>query len=115
MPYFSLTTAQVLAPEVETRVIQEAGKAVKDVLGKSEEYLISVIRPASRVELGVEVSPAAWVEFKTLGLSPDSIPDLVARFSELVSRETGIPEEQIYTVCEDVPRTHWAKGRKTFG
>lgn len=88
--------------------------AVKDILGKSEEYLITVIRSANRVELGVKGAPAAWVEFKTLGLSDEAIPDLAARFAEFVSRETGIPEGQIYTVCEDVPRTHWAKGRKTF-
>ena len=115
MPFFSLTTSQSLSPETEDDIISEACDAVKDVLGKPEEFLISLVNANRSVRFGRGAEPAAWIEFKALGLPVDAIPKLAERFAGSVSRLTGVPEDRIYTVCEDVPRTHWAKGPNTFG
>lgn len=91
-----------------------ASKAVSTVTGKPEDYVMVLLQHEQTMRFGGSAKPAALLTLRSIGLPEDreAVADAV---STAVAQSAGVPPERIYCVMEDIARTHWAMGGKTFG
>ena len=113
MPCLELVT-NVRIPD-QDRLMRRLSQTVCTGLGKSEIYMMVILRGETPMYFSGNVEPTAFLHVKTLGLRPEAIKGLTPGLADLVYQELGVDRSRIYTLFSDADPTNWAQGGQTFG
>lgn len=115
MPYIKITSSVVLSPDKIDPFLAAVSKAVAEVTGKPERYMMVALDSGS-VMFDGKTGPGAFVDVRAIGgLTPQTNAKLSARVCEVIQHWMDIPGGRIYLTFIDVPATHWGYDGKTFG
>ncbi len=114
MPLLRITTNQTIAPETQIRVLKALSAEVATLLGKSENYVMTVWLPEASMTFGGQTTPAAYVELDSIGLTPEQAKQLSQTLCTTIADHTKIEPGTIYIKFYDAPRAFWGWSGTTF-
>jgi len=114
MPSLLIQTSAACDAEQAEALTAAASKTVSEVMGKPEAYVMVSLQQEQTMRFGGSTAPAALLTLRSIGL-PDDRASVAAALTTMVAEATGTPPERIFCVLDDIARTHWAMGGKTFG
>ena len=112
MPYIKIATNTPIADE--PAFLKKLSITTAELLGKSENYVMTEARSASCMTFGGSNEACAYVELISLGLNPNQHGQITRELSQFLDLEIGIPPERIYINFESPPRSHFGWNGKTF-
>jgi phenylpyruvate tautomerase len=115
MPYLALATNLKISDAARKRFLREASKAIATGTGKPEQYVMVKLTTAEPMLFAGNDDPAAFIEIKSIGFPPHSIPALTASLCDLVATCLLIPADRTYIVFTDVKPDMWGHDGETFG
>ncbi len=89
-------------------------KAVAQMLGKPEQYVMVKLRTEQKLLFAGSDAPAAYVQLKSLGLPQDQTADYSATLCKLVASQFNIPKDRIYIEFSSPERHMWGWNGGTF-
>jgi phenylpyruvate tautomerase len=114
MPLLKIQTNQPVDTDKKHALAAEASKAVADMLGKPERYVMVSIEENPAMLFGGSGEPLAYLELKSIGLPESKTGDFSAALAALLDRHLGLPADRVYIEFADAPRTMWGWNGGTF-
>ena len=115
MPLLRITSNQIVAPETQTQVLKTLSTNIANLLGKSENYVMTAWLPTANMTFGGQIKPTAYMELDSIGLTTEQTKQLSQAFCKTLSGHTDIPSNSIYIKFYDAPRAFWGWDSTTFG
>ena len=115
MPYLTVTSNQALSPEKEVGLAEELSRRCTDWLGKSEAYVMVVVKSEVSMIFAGSAEPAAFAELFSIGLPAEEGPRLSEALCGFIGKALNVPEDRIYLNFHDAPREQWGWNGGTFG
>ena len=115
MPLLRITTNQTFAPGAQTQVLKTLSAKIATLLGKSENYVMTVWLPEAVMTFGGQPVPSAFVEMDSIGLSAEQAKQLSQAICSAITDQTNISSNSIYIRFYDAPRALWGWDGTTFG
>ena len=114
MPYLNIQCNVAVDAATEQKLLAQTAATVAARLGKPERYVM--VAPESQCAMGFAGSndPLAFLELKSIGLPEAQTPALSEILCDLVAELLAIPQDRIFVVFVDVPRSMWGWNRQTF-
>ncbi|KAJ2776377.1 hypothetical protein H4R18_005705 [Coemansia javaensis] len=113
MPVCEITTN--VTPADAAALSARAAAAAAEVLGKPLSYVMALVTVNASLTFGGTAAPAAYVTVGSIGaVGGARNAPIVARMTELVARELGVPPDRIYVGIRDIPRTDFGHNGATF-
>ncbi|ROR35085.1 phenylpyruvate tautomerase MIF-related protein [Inmirania thermothiophila] len=114
MPYLRLQTSATLAAEDRAPVLRALSRAVAEILGKPERYMMVALEDGVPMAFAGEDAPCAYLELKSIGLPRHRTEELSAALCGLVEKHLGVPAERTYIEFTDLERDLFGWNRRTF-
>ncbi|MDB2705197.1 phenylpyruvate tautomerase MIF-related protein [Pseudomonadota bacterium] len=111
MPYLKITTNATVLDQ--TNLLKASSQTVAKATGKSENYVMIVIEDKTNMSMAGNNSPAAFLDYRALGLPSDRSAFSDALCS-LITNELGISGDRIYISMTDSERQNWGWNHTTF-
>ena len=113
MPLLTIHT-NVARPQQVTELLGPLSRAVSEMLGKPERYVMILLQCSADMLFDAQDGPTAYLELKSIGLPEER----TARFSEslcqLMEQHLGIPRERVYIEFSSASRHLWGWSGATF-
>ena len=94
MPYLHVHTNVTV--EQQSSFLACCSSTVAVALGKPESYVMVELSDHQPMLFAGSDAPLAFIELKSLGLSPDQTADISKQISTMISGELGVDHERIY-------------------
>ncbi|MCR5305934.1 MAG: hypothetical protein K6E36_05475 [Oscillospiraceae bacterium] len=108
MPFINVKTNVPVSAEQAEQVKSAFGSAITAIPGKSEGWLMVGIEGGSMLWFKGTDKPAAMTEVSLYGsASPNSLNQLTAKITEVLSGSLGIPSDRIYVSYHATPNWGW--------
>ena len=109
MPYIRTRLSAPLTAEQELSLKSKLGKAVENLPGKTENWLMAEFCDNCRLWFaGDNSSPAAMVEVALFGKAPAAAYDkMTADLTAILAEELGIAPDRVYVKYEETPYWGW--------
>ena len=114
MPYLRIQTNVTPEPAARKDLLETASARVARALSKPERYVMVALETGTAMTFAGSDAPLAYLELKSIGLSPESTADLSRELCALIESALGIPGERVYIEFTDVPRHLWGWNGGTF-
>ena len=114
MPLLKIQTNVVLAADAGKSLVSEASRAVAEMLGKPERYVMVSLEFEATMAFGGDTSPLAYLEMKSVGLPQGSTTALSKALCELIKTKLGVPTDRIYIEFADAKGAMWGWNGGTF-
>lgn len=116
MPTFILhTNLKTIDPPTKEVLHQEIRGIIARCIGKSEDFVLTILNPNSSMRFGVKAGISAYCEVKNVGvLSPDTTNQISGFITEILSTKLKISPEQLYIEFQESERHLWGWNGKTF-
>jgi phenylpyruvate tautomerase PptA (4-oxalocrotonate tautomerase family) len=115
MPTFILHTSSVINDHQNQNIRKDTVDILSQELGKSKEFIVTLIHDSVAIEFGQSEGPCAYVEVKSVGtLSPEQTTAMSDRICNTLQRILSIPPDRIYIEFQESPRHLWGWNGKTF-
>ena len=114
MPYLKIQTNQEIDKSVQTTLLKKASATVSAQLGKPVDYIMVAIDPPRPMMFAGSDGPTAYLELKSIGLSPANTTDFSAALCSLISDELSIDKDRIYIEFTNSERSMWGWNGATF-
>jgi len=114
MPLLKIQTNQPIDANKQRTLAADASKAVADMLGKPERYVMISIEANPAMLFGGNDEPLAYLELKSIGLPETRTNDFSATLSALLSRHLDLPADRVYIEFADAPHAMWGWNGGTF-
>jgi phenylpyruvate tautomerase len=115
MPLLKIETTVELEEDERADLLQSLSKAVADILGKPEQYVMITLSSAAILMSG-SGGPAAFADLRSIGgVSGESNGRLTQKICEALQASLGIPSDRVYVTFTDVPASNWGWNGDTFG
>ena len=98
----------------QTNLLKKATATVSAQLGKPVDYVMVAIDPPRPMLFAGSDEPAAYLELKSIGLSPSNTMDFSAALCNLISDELSINKQRVYIEFSNVERNMWGWDGSTF-
>ncbi len=115
MPFLSLNTNIDLDDSQAAGLLEEMTQVIKTATGKSERYIMTEVESSKLMMFAGSTDPLAYLECKSIGLTPTQAKNLSASISQLLQSELKIPAERIYIEFSNCPAELWGWNGNTFG
>tara|TARA_A100001015_G_scaffold56694_1_gene62317 strand:+ start:251 stop:610 length:360 start_codon:yes stop_codon:yes gene_type:complete len=107
------------SPNIESKVIETLQNNARSILsqeiGKSSDFVLTVINFCENMSFGDSSSPCAFAEVKNVGKLDASITTSMSdKLCCLISDSLGISKERIYIEFQESDRHLWGWNGKTF-
>ena len=112
MPYVKIATNTPIADK--SAFLKKLSITIAELLGKSENYVMTEVRSESSMTFGGSNEACAYVVLLSLGLDPNLHGPITRELSQFLNLEIGTPPERIYINFESPPRSHFGWNGKTF-
>lgn len=112
MPYLCARTSIPVSPEKEATLKARFGKAIENIPGKTEQWLMVEFADNCRLWFrGQNDAPAAIVQVDLFGRASDeACARMTAALSEIFSEELGIAPDHLYVKYKDFDQWGWNGG-----
>jgi phenylpyruvate tautomerase PptA (4-oxalocrotonate tautomerase family) len=116
MPLIKLQTSVECPKEKKEEISLELSRICAEGIGKPEAYVASVVEDDAVIAFGGAISPAAYVEVKSIGgLNSEVNNRLSAMICESLEKLLDIPGDHTYINFTDVSAQNWGCNSSTFG
>lgn len=110
MPFLNIVTNSQI--DDEAALIKVASQTVSQASGKPETYVMVTVQ-SQNMSMSGEQGPAAFLDYRSLGLPSDR-----AAFSDalcsMINQQLGINGDRIYIGMTDSARQDWGWNHATF-
>jgi len=111
MPCLNIVTNQSI--DDKALLLSAASKTVAKASGKPESYVMVIAEDKADMMMGGSDSPAAFLDYRALGLPGDRTAFSDALCS-LITEHLGIAGNRIYISMTDSERQNWGWNHSTF-
>ena len=95
---------------------KEASRILATEIGKSEDFVMTLLRFDANLKFGHSDANCAYAEVKNVGNLPsDCTASISLTLSRLLEKELTIPPERFYIEFQESERRLWGWSGKTFG
>ncbi|RLM57756.1 hypothetical protein C2845_PM18G13300 [Panicum miliaceum] len=102
MPCLNVSTNVNLEGVDTSAILAEASKAVANIIGKPEAYVMVVVKGSVPMAFGGTQEPAAYGELVSIGgLNPDVNKKLSAGIASILESKLSIPKSRFYLKFHD--------------
>jgi phenylpyruvate tautomerase PptA (4-oxalocrotonate tautomerase family) len=110
-----ITSSVEVSLDKRDQFLAAVSKAVADVTGKPERYMM-VVLDSGAIAMGGKIGPSAFVDVRAIGgLTPQVNAKLSAQICALILKWLNVPGERVYLTFIDIPASHWGSNGATFG
>ncbi|WOK96683.1 macrophage migration inhibitory factor [Canna indica] len=97
MPCLNISTNVNLEGVDTSAILSEASKAVSNIIGKPEAYVMVVLKGSIPISFGGTQQPAAYGELVSIGgLNPDVNKKLSAEIATILENKLSIPKSRYF-------------------
>jgi phenylpyruvate tautomerase PptA (4-oxalocrotonate tautomerase family) len=114
MPLLKIQTNVVVAPEVRSAVLEATSRAVAEMLGKPERYVMVTLEAGTPMRFGGSDAPCSYLELKSIGLPDDRTADFSRILCATVGAALNVPKERIYIEFSVAEPHLWGWNGETF-
>ena len=116
MPTFILhTNLKTIDSPTEEVLHQEIRGIIAQCIGKSDDFVLTILNPNSSMQFGAKAGISAYCEVKNVGvLSPETTNQIAGLITEILSTKLKILPEQLYIEFQESERHLWGWNGKTF-
>ncbi|CAK9192844.1 unnamed protein product [Sphagnum jensenii] len=115
MPSLNVQTNVPVDGVVTSGILKEASKAVANIIGKPESYVMISLRGGVPMSFGGSEDPTAYGELVSIGgLGPEINKQLSAAIAEILQTKLSVPPARFYIKFYDVKRTDLGWNGATF-
>ena len=115
MPTFILYTNTRHSSEVIDDIHTHANQILSSVIGKSSDFVLTLVNPDLSMKFGRNNEPCAYVEIKNVGsLDSDQTTAISRKICHLIDTELGIEINKTYIEFQESSRHLWGWNGKTF-
>ncbi|MBM4208355.1 MAG: hypothetical protein FJ190_10225 [Gammaproteobacteria bacterium] len=115
MPYLKLTTNVEIPEQQSPKLLGELSKLMAKETGKPERYvLVECVENKAMLFAGSD-APLAYLECKSIGLSPGQAKSISAAVNSLLASSLNIQGDRIYIEFSNCPSEFWGWNGSTFG
>jgi phenylpyruvate tautomerase len=114
MPYLKIETNFDIDDNSKQKILKTASKAVSEVLGKNEKYVMVAIEPKRPMIFGANQDPCVYMELKSIGLPKTKTAELSHGLCQLIHEKLGVPPNRVYIEFSDADRAMWGWNGSTF-
>ncbi len=114
MPYLQVNTNQSVTDELSQQLLQELSAVVVKSTGKPERYVMVQVNSGQTMCFGGSTAPLAYLECKSIGLSPLQAKALSAVLSEVLMTQLSLNADRIYIEFSNCPGEYWGWNKSTF-
>lgn len=115
MPFLKLNTNINLTDEQTPQLLSELSKLIVKETGKPESYVMIEISGGRSMLFGGSDAPLAYLECKSIGLSPAQAKSIAASAPQLLEDKLKIARNRIYIEFSNAPGNFWGWNGSTFG
>ena len=115
MPTFILHSSSTINDPQNKTIRKDAVDILSQELGKSKEFIITLIHDSVALKFGQSEALCAYLEVKSVGtLSPEQTTAMSDRICNALQQILSIPPDRIYIEFQESPRHLWGWNGKTF-
>ena len=108
MPYIKLSTSVSLDEKLEDALKSALGKAITDIPGKTESWLMVELEGDRKLWLGGKKRPLAMIDVKIFGKAePEDFNAMTGTLCDVCQRVLGIKPDGVYVTYAEVPNWGW--------
>lgn len=115
MPYLKLSTNVQITPAQSTTLLTELSQLLAKETGKPERYVMVEATGGKAMLFGGSAEPLAYLECKSIGLSPGQAKALAASIPRLLAEKLSLPADRVYIEFSNCPGDFWGWNGSTFG
>lgn len=113
MPYLTLTT-NVPTEAHPVDLLPQLSKIMAKETGKPEGYVLVSINYKPKMLFAGTDAPLAYLECKSIGLTPSQAKILSASISQILYEALSINSNRVYIEFSNCPGNYWGWGGSTF-
>ena len=115
MPTFIHHTNTAINDHQNENIRKDAVDILSQELGKSKEFIVTLIHDSVAIEFGQSEAPCAYAEVKSVGtLSPKQTTAMSDRLCNALQQILSISPDRIYIEFQESTRHLWGWNCKTF-
>ena len=114
MPLLKIQTNVPMDGEAKQTLAVSASRAVADMLGKPERYVMVSVEGNPAMVFAGSNDPLAYLELKSIGLPANKTGELSAALAALLGEQLGLSADRVYIEFADAPRNMWGWNGGTF-
>ncbi len=114
MPYLKIQTNKVLDESAQNALLKKASATISAQLGKPVDYIMVAIDPPRPMMFAGSNEPTAYLELKSIGLSPANTTDFSSALCNLIAEELSINKGRVYIEFSNSERSMWGWNGATF-
>jgi phenylpyruvate tautomerase PptA (4-oxalocrotonate tautomerase family) len=114
MPLLKIQTNTPMDAEKMKALAVSASRAVADMLGKPERYVMVSVEANPAMVFAGSDDPLAYLELKSIGLPGNKTGEFSATLAALLGQHLALPADRVYIEFADAPRTMWGWDGGTF-
>lgn len=115
MPYVSVATNVPMDAGEAGRVARLVSQCAVQATGKDEQWVMARVEPGQALCYGGTDEPAAYVEFKNVGLDAGACASITDSLCALLSAQCGVPPERVYVEFKSLERRLFGWNGRTLG
>ncbi|MBU1003059.1 MAG: hypothetical protein KKE73_11115 [Proteobacteria bacterium] len=114
MPYVTVQTNVELDEAARQALGRKLSALASELTGKPEQWVMVRVQAGVTLMHGGSFDPAAFVEFKSIGLNEGACADQSSGLCELLAEEIGVPSERVYIEFKNLERCLFGWNGATF-
>lgn len=115
MPYLKLNTNVSISNQQSPQLLSQLSKLMAQETGKPERYVMIELAQNSTMLFSGTNEPLAYLECKSIGLSPIQAKTISAAVSKALNENLQINRDRIYIEFSNCPGEFWGWNGSTFG
>jgi phenylpyruvate tautomerase len=112
MPYIKIQTNAI--SENPDTLLKKLSTDMAHAIGKPEGYIMTAFEPVKNMTFAGTDEPAAYIECKSIGLTPSQTGGLSAMLCGFCHDHLKIPQNRVYIEFADAPGAMWGWDGGTF-
>ena len=116
MPLIKVQTNVANITEAKSQaLLGSLSSLLAEVLGKSEDYVMTVLEPSAAMTFGGSPEPASYMEIKNIGTMTSEQTQKISEAACVLAQEhLGVSPERTYLEFNDAQRHLWGWNSKNF-
>jgi phenylpyruvate tautomerase len=114
MPYFKIETNKSMEKSYAEDFAREASFFACRLLGKPEKYMMISVNHSASMMFGGSVEPTAYVQLKSISLSPEKCAAYSKSICEFMQSSLGISPDRIYVDFKNIDGSMFGWNKGTF-
>lgn len=115
MPYLKLNTNATISNQQSPQLLSQLSKLMAQETGKPERYVMIELAQNSAMLFSGTNEPLAYLECKSIGLSPTQAKTISAAVSKVINESLQINSDRIYIEFSNCLGEFWGWNGSTFG